>query len=297
MKVITALLFALCLTTSCASRDNNKTVNNGKVVGNSNSVIKDTLRSDVLGEDRFIRVHVPSGLSSEQRCPVIYVLDGDAHFESVLQILQDISTQHEVASSMVVVGVGNIWRRYRDYTPTHDSKTPYLDQQTATTTGGGPEFISFMQKELIPHIQKNYPVSSTSIIVGHSLGGLITMEMLTNYRHMFSHYVVIDPSMWWDGQKLMTQIKNTFGNTDYTGHALFLGIANVTKNYMELGQLRHDSSRETERTRSGIVLADYLTQNPQHRLKFEYKFYKDEDHMSVVRDAAFDGIKFVLNAM
>ena len=45
----------------------------------------DTLYSKVLNEKRTIRVHVPEG-NRNQRYPVLYILDGEDHFQSAVAI-------------------------------------------------------------------------------------------------------------------------------------------------------------------------------------------------------------------
>lgn len=263
----------------------------------SDSKIIESFQSEILDENRAIWIHIPSGLQPGERCPVVYVLDGEANFDTVLDILHDIGEDNSAALSMVVVGVGNIWQRYRDYTPTHITSSLYVDNQTAVTTGGGPKFISFLENELIPYIHTKYPVSSTRIMVGHSLGGLIAMEMLMNHRNMFTHYIAIDPSMWWDEQKPLTDAKSVFKNEDFTDYSLYLAIANVSEKNMDAIQIRADESEKTELTRPTLMLADYLTDNKQSGLAFEYRFYKDHDHMSVFCPGVYDGVKFILKLL
>jgi predicted alpha/beta superfamily hydrolase len=46
-----------------------------------------------LGENRKIWVYVPDGaVNNTERFPVVYVLDGDGHFSSVVGVTQQLST-------------------------------------------------------------------------------------------------------------------------------------------------------------------------------------------------------------
>src|SRR5688572_19577319 len=69
--------------------------------------ITESLHSKILNEDRSIFVQLPSRLAPGKRAPVVYVLDAEANFDTVVQVLQGLGQHHAAASSMVVVGVGN----------------------------------------------------------------------------------------------------------------------------------------------------------------------------------------------
>jgi uncharacterized protein len=256
--------------------------------------ITESIHSAILGEDRTTFFHVPARLARGQRAPVVYVLDAEANFDTVVRVLEDLGRTHPAASSMVVVGVGNIWSRYRDYTPTRIAATPQLDAQTAATTGGGRNFIAFLKTELIPHVEQKYPVSSKRILVGHSIGGLIGIEMLLNDQEMFTHYIAIDPSMWWDGRRLLIGAQPILKSGNFKDRSLYLAIANVAAKNMDLKELRGDTSSKTELARPVVALADQISAIAPKGLRFEYRFYEQDDHMSVVRPGLHDGLKFML---
>src|SRR6185369_3299172 len=96
---------------------------------------------------------------TSQRYPVVYLLDGDAHFPSVVGLVQQLSqvNGNTVVPEMIVVAIPNT-DRTRDLTPTHVSTdAPFMDSNFARTSGGGENFISFIEKELMPHIDSVYP--------------------------------------------------------------------------------------------------------------------------------------------
>ncbi|MGZ8557238.1 MAG: alpha/beta hydrolase-fold protein [Chitinophagaceae bacterium] len=64
------------------------------------------------------------------------------------------------------------------------------------TTGGGKKFTSFPDKELFPHINATCPASSTRILPGHSLAGLIASDILLNHSRMFDYYAALGSSRW-----------------------------------------------------------------------------------------------------
>ena len=142
----------------------------------------DSIQSTILGEKRKIWIHLPgdgdNALFAKQRYPVVYLLDGDAHFSSVVGMIQQLSTVNGnmICPEMIVVGLPNT-DRMRDLTPTHvASAPPMIDSATGKTTGGGEPFLSFMEKELMPYIESKYPTEPYKMFIGHSLGGLMVMQ-------------------------------------------------------------------------------------------------------------------------
>lgn len=245
----------------------------------------DTLHSAILKEERYVRVHLPrnASINGSKRFPAIYVLDGDALFEEVSKILSRLNneTGRTISEEVIVVGLGNIWQRYRDYSPSRINSSPWVDDHTASTTGGGETFISFLEKELLPYIQTTYPVSSNRILLGHSMGGLAVMNILLKHPSLFDHYAAIDPSMWWDDQKLLKESKSILSSREFTKKSLFLGIANTIDRDMDVAQIRKDTSANTVLIRPSLVLVDFINAGPDNKLQFKWNLRK---YLSASRD-------------
>ena len=143
--------------------------------------------------------------NSRQRFPVLYLLDGDAHFNSVVGMIQQLSqvNGNTIVPEMIVVAIPNT-DRTRDLTPTHvESDPPMMDSAGSKTSGGGENFAAFLQKELIPHVDSSYLTQPFRVLIGHSFGGLTVMNILTNHSKMFNAYIAIDPSMWYDKERFL----------------------------------------------------------------------------------------------
>lgn len=254
--------------------------------------------SNILKEDRFIEVYYPTNSkSSGHRYEVIYILDGAAHFNTVVEAVKQLAQETGESSftQKIIVGIGNIWNRDRDYTPTHIPSSPFVDSTAAKVSGGGPQFIGFLKKELIPYIDSIYPTASSRMLIGHSLGGLIAVDILLNHTSLFNKYAVIDPSLWWDNQKLLSESKQALTKKEFKDNSLFLAIANTrNKDMNDVLQIRKDSSRKTDLIRPSILLADYIKGNKNNKLRFDWKYYKEFDHMSVFPSATVDALKFFL---
>jgi uncharacterized protein len=266
--------------------------------GNSKRI--DTIHSKILNEERYLWVHIPENAkASSKRYPVVYVLDGEILFDEVINILARINKESgQVASKeRIVVGIGNIWQRYRDYSPSHITSSPWVDSYSASITGGGDLFISFMEKEVFPHINATCPSSSTRILIGHSMGGLIAMDILLKHTELFSYYAAIDPSMWWDIEKLLKESKSIFANKTFNSTSLFLAIANTMDKNMNVEQIIKDTSAKTALIRPSFTLLDQINASKQNKLRFEWNFYKDYHHMTVPKPAMYDALKFFLKTL
>ena len=258
--------------------------------------IIDTIHSKILNEDRYIWLHVPeTARNLTNKYPVVFVFDAEANFDATKNILDKVSKDPALKSAgdVILVGIGNIWLRYRDYTPTHVDPSQWVDASTAKTTGGGEKFVSFIEKELLPYLEKKYPVSSVRTLIGHSLGGLMVMNILLKHAALFDNYIAIDPSMWWDDNKFLDESVSILGSQSFDNKNLFLAIANEQDKKMTTDQIRKDTSAKTFMIRPSFLLVNLIEKNKQNGLRFQWKFYKDEHHMTVNTPATFDALKSI----
>jgi predicted alpha/beta superfamily hydrolase len=262
----------------------------------------DSLYSGVLKEQRKVMVYVPNmkaGIpqSTGQRYPVVYLLDGDGHFESVVGMIQQLSqvNGNTVVPEMIVVGIPNT-DRTRDLTPTKIiSDLPMMDSNFSKTTGGGENFTSFLQKELIPHIDSLYPTQPFRLLIGHSFGGLTVMNIITNHTKLFNAYIAIDPSMWYDKENFLRATQKKLAAQKYNGTRLFIGIANTMAEGMAVEKMKKDTSTDTRHIRSIFAMDNFIKSNPKNGLKYASRYYADDDHGSVPLISEYDGLRFIFS--
>ena len=287
MKNLILFLPFYLLATSAFSQG--KVVNENIVIG-----VTDSVQSNILGENRKIWIHVPGGnADSKERFPVVYVLDGEGHFSSVVGMIQQLSTinGNTMCPKMMVVGIPNT-DRTRDLTPTHiDADPPFMDSTFSKTSGGGENFIAFIEKELMPHIEKKYPVASYKMLIGHSFGGLAVMQTFVHHNDLFNSYICIDPSMWWDKEKLLKQTQKVLMEKKFEGKSLYLGIANTLEDGMDIKKVQKDTSQETKHIRSILKLQAAFEKNKNNGLNYQGKYYPEDTHGSVPLITEYDALR------
>jgi predicted alpha/beta superfamily hydrolase len=161
-----------------------------------------SIESKVLKETRTYVVHKPWNYDrSENRYPVIILLDGDTNVQTVSTTADFLSNTGR-SMQMLVVGIDNTDRQ-RDLTPPFAGERP--EGTPEGIAGGAPQFLSFVADELIPQLDRTLRTRPTRILVGYSYSGLFTLYTLFNRPELFKAYIAVSPSLWWDNQALAKQ--------------------------------------------------------------------------------------------
>lgn len=264
--------------------------------------VTDSVQSSILGEKRKIWVHVPdqdaNSIFSRRQYPVVYLLDGNSFFHSVVGLIRQLS-RNMVCPEMIVVGILNT-DRTRDLTPTHiDADPPYYVSSADTafykTSGGGEKFIAFIEKELMPYIEAKHNTAPYKMLVGHSYGGLAVMQTFVHHNNLFNTYISIDPSMHWDNQKLMKQAQKVLTERRFEGKSLYLGIANTMDTELDIKKVPKDTTLNTHIIRPILALHTSFEQNKRNGIKYKGKYYPDDSHNSVPLIATYDALRFIFD--
>ncbi len=261
----------------CAKAQNKESITIGK---------KETIFSKVLNESRTIWVYSPNFTSispdSNKRFPVLYLLDGNAHFYSTVGIIQQLSqgNGNGVLPEMIVVAIENT-NRLKDLVPSTD-----LDKSNP--------FVGFLKDELIPYVDNHYNTSPYKLIVGHSLGGLTVIDILTHSNELFNAYLAIDPSMWYNNEVYLKNAMAQLPKQNKKGKKLFIGTANTMPKGMTLAQLKKSNGNETQHIRSILKLNDFLVKS-NNGLRFAQKYYENERHNTVPLLCEYDGLRFIFD--
>ena len=144
------------------------------------------IASSILNETRRIHVALPASFrhsAPDRRYPVTVVLDGEASFGPAATVSDELSRNGQIPEA-IVVAIENT-DRLRDLTP------PGLSVSGSSLTEGGDRFLDFIERELLPAVDRQFRGGAPRTFVGHSSGGvLVTYAAAT--RSAFRGFVSLD---------------------------------------------------------------------------------------------------------
>lgn len=243
---------------------------------------KITFRSRVLDEERTVLVRVPEGYeSSPRRYPVLYVMDAEYLFPQATAAVQFLSElgylggQHPIPE-MIVVGVVNV-DRDRDYTPTH---APEQSQGRLSfpTSGGAAAFQEFLVQELFPLVESRYRTHPHRVLSGWSLGGLFTVHTYLEQPELFSRFLAISPSLWWDDSVAVRETRQRLDDG---------GVLSPKPLVITLGTLEGGDMDGSVRK----LFAPLLVKKGPPDLDFTFLSIPGEGHYQVPYKAYYDGLR------
>ncbi|QDO94454.1 alpha/beta hydrolase [Formosa sediminum] len=246
---------------------------------------KITLKSQVLNATRTLYISLPKSYNdttySPKAYPVLYFFDGDSHFENLVA-QRNWQTRNLYATMPEVILVGIVQEdRTHELTPTKMETPASWKRANFSTSGGNPTFMTFIETEVKPLINNTYRTNGFEILSGHSFGGLATVNCFVNTPQFFDAYVAIDPSMWWNHTNILNHMQDQWITEAHQGKLLFVAKAN-------------DPGSGAEHHNANLALHDTLEAlQDRANFRWDFKFYDNEDHGSVVIPAEFDAYRFL----
>jgi predicted alpha/beta superfamily hydrolase len=234
------------------------------------------IQSVILGETRVLNIYLPPHYQSDTLIsyPVVYLLDGskDEDFIHVAGIVQFGSFPWvNIIPESIVVGIANVDRK-RDFTYPSQKK---LDQQEFPTAGKSEDFIDFIEKELQPFIDATFRTNATKTIIGQSLGGLLVTEILVKRPDLFSNYIIVSPSLWWDDERLLDEKLSAFT----TPKSIYIAGGKE-------GEVMERTAKE---------LFAKLTKREDPNLQVFYEFLEDKTHGDALHIAVYQAFENIFS--
>lgn len=237
---------------------------------------KASIDSAIMNDTREFWVSLPKDYDPNRSYPVCYFFDGESNFESVVAQTRRLSNGlYANLPQMILVGI--IPKdRTNELTPSNDQSIVHYN-----TSGGYDKFLDFIQNELKPYINQKYSTDEFEILIGHFFGGLAAMHTWTHSPEAFDVYLVIDPSMWWDNEKLLREIESKKDFNTQKSKILFIAKANDAGSTKE----HHSAIRKTD-----TILKQIYQDNSD---RYRFNFYQHEDHGSVFVPSQYDGLRYI----
>ncbi|MEJ9219505.1 alpha/beta hydrolase-fold protein [Paenibacillus glucanolyticus] len=174
-----------------------------------------SMQSDLTGREYRIFIAEPMGPPPEGGYPVLYSLDANATFGSLAEAIRIQSRTPRGIPAALIVGIGfdsdsPIVSNERFYNFTEYADTDELPVRPNgfqwPETGGVEAFHAFIEDQLKPAVERQYPVNlAKQALFGHSLGGYFTLHTLFTRPQAFQRYIAACPSVWWKNYMLYKQ--------------------------------------------------------------------------------------------
>ena len=182
----------------------------------------ESIRSEILQEERRILVSTPLGYASEPDAtyPVLYLLDGLSSFHQVVGTTTHMAMRGQMPPVVIVAVANN--DRARDFSPPSDNP----EIRAALPGGGGAEdFLGFLREELFPHVEAHLRCAPFRILHGHSSGGLFSTYAMLHAPETFDAYFAISPSLPYDRGALVTEAPAFFAEHPACDRFYYLTLA------------------------------------------------------------------------
>jgi uncharacterized protein len=264
--MIKRTLFLLCVVTSpAAAQDSTITL-----------WTREVLNSSRLNEPRTIYVATPEGYrTGTARYPVLVILDADDRPQFNLAIANAAFLASRGAiPSLIVVGITNGKDRTHDLTPV----TGAAHAKDFPTAGGAAAFSDFIVDEVVPLVRSKYRTLPTTILAGHSFGGLVALEVAANKPGAFSGVIAMSPSLWWNDSTGVVAYSDAITKAS-KGERLFVTSGGLEP---DIDRTTTHFSRRLDSLKPALVA-------------FGHQRYPEDSHGLTPAPSLVDGLRFVFD--
>ena len=242
-----------------------------------------------------LKVTLPSDYKESEPYQTLYYLDAWWLSESVLGAYALLHISRQV-NSIILVGISldgdekdwNI-QRTLDFTPSpydiekmgfemkagREEKGIALKKQN---TGGADEFIEFLEIGIFPFMEDKYPnVEKRRGVLGHSYGGLFGFYVMQQKPTLFSDFILISPSLWWNKSELVREETFSKFMAEESRFNLHLTYGGMESNLI---------------IRSNEAMDKLINGLEKDALSYQFKPFETANHNSILPQAIYEGLLF-----
>jgi predicted alpha/beta superfamily hydrolase len=246
------------------------------------------IKSGINKKEYLVNVLLPQGynVSDSIKYPVLYVLDGKYATTSFYSMRETFALAKELKDIIFVTIDANVkseseWltRRYTDLTPTSspssDTAIAAFFKLPVSPSGGAADFLTTIEKDVIPFIEHTYKTNNERGIFGHSLGGLFAAYCLLTKPFLFEKYSINSPSIWWKNSEMVAFADSIAKRNAPIKASIFISAGSLEGDFM-------------------IVPMNYFIQSLKNNfpsVNITSKIFEDETHVSVVPAASSRTLK------
>lgn len=215
-----------------------------------------TLTSQVLDEEREIQIFLPPNYHDNKvKYPVLYVMDGQRYFLNGIAFQQNLTWQ-EIVPDFIIIGIVTDSQKRRNLFYNESSK-----------------FIQFLEKELIPKIDKDYRTIDERIYFGWEMAAGLGVEILADSPSLFNGYLLSSP----------THVSND--RLEKANRLLTSTFSQKLMVYASLGSV------ETWATEPMAHLDSLFQEHRPENVRWKYNLSDDENHYTTPLTTINEGLK------
>ncbi len=221
--LVLAVLAALCAPARARTDDPELVPDPGREIrdacGGGGAAFR--IASATLGQVRPIAIVLPESFARsapQRRYPVTLVLDGEAYLAQAAAVSQELA-RHGLVPESILVAVENVGgpdERAHELTP------PGLSVSGTGLDAGGDRFLDFLERELLPAVDRQFRGGLPRTLVGHSSGGVLAIWAAAT-RPSFAAVVAIDAPVTLGGNWLGARLRERARSAAAPLHFAYLG--------------------------------------------------------------------------
>lgn len=245
-----------------------------------------SLTSSFAEQEYRLFVALPRGYAeSEERYPVLYVLDADILFGTITETarllpLEGFFLGRQSVPDLILVGIAYpggfgemAQKRGRDFTPTSE-----FGADPKSEPDGAARFFRFLNEQAIPFVDGAYRTDpGDRALIGSSAGGLFVLDTLLRRPGTFQRYVATSPRM----DEIIFRHEAAYAEQHRDLRAVLYLSAGTE------GEIEQQIAAGVERFHGGLSAREYPS------LRVVHESLEGESHVSAQPTAFTHGLKAV----
>ena len=192
----------------------------------------------------------------------MYVLDGgsqDMHTANKFDVLATAG----YSPKTIIVGIPNMTAKNREKNLT----PPFMrvdNDDMDSELGEADKFLSFMETELFPFIERNYSASQMRLFSGNSRGGLLVMYSLLHKPDMFHARFCYSTPFWRQDNILISKVGDFLNSRDTLNTFIYLSAGQNETENIKNGLSKMTNTLQ-DKAPIGLILHSDYTPNATHQ--------------------------------
>lgn len=224
-----------------------------------------TLHSKILGETRSLLIKVPSSYeNSNKNYPVLYLLDGERHFDHSILASKLLSEQNKIPELIIVAILNG---------EVEGSRTRNLAIEKD-------KFANFIQYEVLNYVNSRFRTNNDNTIFGHSLAAYFSISMLANQPSVFNRFIAAGPPLMVNKREIFTKLFIDMNIDTLKNKQLFISSASE----------KEEGADVIEEIN---IFVQQLKEKSPLSFKWQYRLFEDESHITNYYISLFKGLSSV----